>query len=95
MTSGGYHTCGLTTNDRAYCWGSNQYGQLGLGDTEDRLAPSLIVGSRRFGQVAAGSAHTCGATIGGVAYCWGNNLHGQLGNNTTERSLIPVAIVVP
>jgi alpha-tubulin suppressor-like RCC1 family protein len=27
----GYHTCGVTTLGRAYCWGHNAYGQLGTG----------------------------------------------------------------
>src|SRR5213076_1954999 len=31
ITAGGAHTCGLTPGGEAYCWGSNAYGQLGIG----------------------------------------------------------------
>src|SRR5687768_4472971 len=33
------HTCGVTTDDRAYCWGINDNGQLGDGTTTQRLTP--------------------------------------------------------
>ncbi len=33
------HTCGVTTSDVTYCWGSNLYGQLGDGTTTPRLRP--------------------------------------------------------
>ena len=37
VTSGGAHTCGLTSSDTAYCWGENERGQVGDGSTIDRL----------------------------------------------------------
>lgn len=36
------HTCGVTTNDVAYCWGGNIVGQLGDGTQINRLVPVRV-----------------------------------------------------
>jgi alpha-tubulin suppressor-like RCC1 family protein len=85
-----YHTCGVTTENRVYCWGSNRYGQLG--DSTPvlrRLTPSPVAGARRFRQVAAGYYHTCAVTTLSRAFCWGNGRNGQLGNGKTYLSFWP------
>ena len=44
ISSGFYHTCGLGSDGNAYCWGRNDYGQLGTGDdTASYNIPKLIV----------------------------------------------------
>lgn len=40
LAMGESHTCALLTDDTVRCWGANAYGQLGLGDTEERLGAS-------------------------------------------------------
>jgi alpha-tubulin suppressor-like RCC1 family protein len=91
------HTCGVTLDNLAYCWGSNSNGQLGGGPPGDlSLTPVRVVGGLRFRRVIAGFSHTCGVTAGNRAYCWGFNLFGQLGDGTayptnTQR-LTPVAV---
>ena len=81
VTAGWSHTCAETTNGKAYCWGNNIWGQLGIGSASgaSRLTPVAVAGERTFRQVQAGAQHTCGVTIGD-AYCWGDNLAGQLGD---------------
>ena len=32
----------VTENDEVYAWGLNDYGQLGLGDTENKLVPTKL-----------------------------------------------------
>ena len=41
VSAGGDHSCGVTTDDRAYCWGKGDFGQLGVGRglTEFLAAP--------------------------------------------------------
>jgi alpha-tubulin suppressor-like RCC1 family protein len=86
-------TCGVTTNYRAYCWGTNERGQLGDGTTTGRLKPVPVAGGRQFRQVETSFQHTCGVTYPtNRVYCWGNNPYGQLGNGTRDIRLTPVAV---
>jgi alpha-tubulin suppressor-like RCC1 family protein len=93
VSGGSYHTCGVTTDRKAYCWGVNGSGQLGDGTNVDRDTPVLVLGGLAFKQVSAGNSHTCGVTTGNQAYCWGENTINQLGNGGgSDRSRpVPVA----
>jgi alpha-tubulin suppressor-like RCC1 family protein len=82
VSGGEFHSCGVTTDGRAYCWGLNTSGQLGDGTTTERLAPVAVVGGLRFRHVSVGYAHSCGVTTQNRAYCWGNNFWGQVGDGT-------------
>jgi alpha-tubulin suppressor-like RCC1 family protein len=102
------HTCGVTTDDRAYCWGDNTYGQLGTGSSAGpetcsdasgapcSTRPVAVTGGLRFHQVSVGGggdeSYTCGVTTDDRAYCWGDNTDGQLGDGTTTSSPSPVAV---
>jgi alpha-tubulin suppressor-like RCC1 family protein len=95
VSPGAYHTCGVTTTGRVYCWGYNYFGQLGDGTTTQRLRPVAVhAGTLRFRLVTAGDYHSCGVTTDNRAYCWGNNLWGQLGvgGGTTADRLTPVLV---
>jgi alpha-tubulin suppressor-like RCC1 family protein len=92
VSGGGRHTCGLTTDNRAYCWGFNGAGQLGDGTHTRRLRPVAVAGGLRFRQVSAGSYHTCGVTTAYRAYCWGLGADGSLGDGTTTDHLTPVLV---
>ena len=37
-----YHTCGVRTDGSLWCWGWNEYGQLGLGDRHKRFVPTRV-----------------------------------------------------
>jgi alpha-tubulin suppressor-like RCC1 family protein len=92
VSAGGGHTCGLTTDNRVYCWGFNSFGQLGDGTTIERLMPVVVGGGRRFRQVSAGGGYTCAVNPFDVAFCWGSNSNGQLGDNTTTQRLSPARL---
>ena len=100
LVAGVIHTCGLTNDGSAYCWGGNYQGQVGVGSgvvtTPTRVAESL-----RFVSLAAGAWYTCGLTTDGVIYCWGDDTSGQLGGGRdrsapaafgTLRELTPRAV---
>jgi alpha-tubulin suppressor-like RCC1 family protein len=92
LSTGDAHTCGVTTDNRAYCWGVNNYGRLGDGTTSERLTPVAVVGGLPFRQISAGVNHTCGVTTDFRAFCWGWNNGGQLGDGTRTSRLQPVRV---
>jgi alpha-tubulin suppressor-like RCC1 family protein len=93
ITSGGGHSCALTAEGRAYCWGRNEAGQLGDSTTTSRAKPAPVVGSIVFRALSAGGRHTCGiAKDGDDAYCWGANEHGQLGNGGRNNFSYPFKV---
>lgn len=96
VAAGGAHTCALTADGTAYCWGSNEHGQLGIGTAGDRGAPTLVAAEGiAFRALTAAYDHTCGIATNGDAYCWGNNSDGQLGDGTTIDRSAPVRVRRP
>jgi hypothetical protein len=67
--------CGLDAAGRAWCWGTNTWGDgnLGQGTTNPQVLnfPSLVVGGLLFASISCGPYHVCALATGGVAYCWG------------------------
>jgi alpha-tubulin suppressor-like RCC1 family protein len=92
LAGGGAHTCGLTSDGSAYCWGSNVNGQLGDNAFTNRDAPVPVATGVKFVRIDAGTQHTCALTSDGKAYCWGSNTRGQLGDGTTTLRSGPVAV---
>lgn len=92
VLAGGLHTCGLTTDNKAWCWGGNDFGQLGDGARGDGLALLPVAGGLTFAHLSLGNTHTCGVTTDDVAYCWGSNFVGTLGDGTQTTRLAPAPV---
>ena len=94
MAAGRAHTCGLTPEGQAYCWGDNDYGQLGDSTVTDRLTPTAVrQGATRYVQITARGNHTCALTAAGQAFCWGKGAYGQLGYGASGVNRnVPVAV---
>ncbi len=92
VTAGLLHTCGLLDDGTAFCWGSNQFGQLGDGTQSGRTSPVAVAGSVKFAMLSPGGGHTCGISTGGAAFCWGLNLNGQLGDATHSDHASPAPV---
>jgi alpha-tubulin suppressor-like RCC1 family protein len=75
-----------------YCWGNNQYGQLGDGSTTPSTTPREVLAGYSMVEVSAGLGHTCGISADGSAYCWGRNDSGQLGDGSFSDSVVPVQV---
>eukprot|EP01084_Bolivina_argentea_P138150 243288_1 len=95
ITTGGYHTCAMSTVNPLKCWGWNGYGQLGYEDTNQRgdgagemgnNLPEVDLGTGfNVTDIAAGDYHTCALSTLNTVKCWGYNSDGQLGYEDTNR----------
>jgi hypothetical protein len=88
----GRHTCGITVEGKAYCWGYNGWGSLGGGANVSQSPTPILVGSMTFRSITTGADHTCAVSTDNVAYCWGNNDWRQLGTGNSTISSTPVAV---
>jgi alpha-tubulin suppressor-like RCC1 family protein len=89
LVAGNYHTCGATENGSVYCWGYNNYGQIGDGTEENRLTPTPVSSLGNMVGVAAGRYHTCAWSEFGNGYCWGR---GFLGTGEWTVSSLPLQV---
>jgi alpha-tubulin suppressor-like RCC1 family protein len=89
ISAGQDHTCAVLDDGSVRCWGLNDHGQLGLGDTDDRgddpgemgdALPSVDLGENRVVlALQAGAYHNCAVLDDEALKCWGHNNVGQLG----------------
>jgi adhesin/invasin len=92
VAAGAEHSCAITVDGLAYCWGDNTTSELGDGTTTQRTRPRRTSGSATFQTVAAGRGYSCGLTASGAAWCWGANTKGQLGVGNTSTQNVPAAV---
>ena len=92
VSAGSAHTCALLQNHQVKCWGKNNYGQLGIGNTNTyghttsstyRMsaipAVDFSAGLTAVAITAGYGSHSCAVLSDGTARCWGNGQNGQIG----------------
>src|SRR5215471_5106459 len=72
VSAGFAHTCAIDSNGSAWCWGRNNEGQLGTGNTTSSSKPVAVTGGLKFTDISAGGSSTCGVSNKKI-YCWGSN----------------------
>jgi len=83
VTHGDAFACVVAHRGEVWCWGSNEWGQIGAGSRADRIeAPTRVVGITGARRVFAGSQHACAIVADGRVVCWGSNDTGQTGSAT-------------
>ena len=75
---GDRHVCMRTNDNRVACVGSNETGELGLGDRTSRNYAEQVPGMTAVTSLSAAASHVC-IVNGGDVYCWGDNDEGQAG----------------
>jgi alpha-tubulin suppressor-like RCC1 family protein len=80
VAAGEAHSCAADGQERVYCWGLNDWGQLGIGSFGGSAsAPTPVEGGVRLQELVAWGRTTCGLNAQGGAFCWGMNTGGKLG----------------
>ena len=87
VSLGEFHTCALKTDGTLWCWGRNYYGQLGLGNNDDKTYPTQVTGLTNISSINLGRRYSCVVKKDGTLWCWGQNEDYQLGigNNTNQN----------
>jgi alpha-tubulin suppressor-like RCC1 family protein len=93
ISGGKNHFCALDEESRVFCWGSNEYGQLGTRSVKESLKPLRFLATKdalkKVSRVSAGDHHTCLASSDEASlYCFGENFFG--GANSPEPVEYPL-----
>jgi alpha-tubulin suppressor-like RCC1 family protein len=105
LSAGLGFTCGVTTDFRVMCWGSNVDRIIGprvwdqCGDVNPipcAARPMEVAMPERMKQVSAGSTHACALSESGRVFCWGANGSGQVGAHGpgVPMVLTPAEVVI-
>ncbi len=85
VAAGGQASCEVRIDATAWCFGENQWGQLGIGTNKDSTTP-VQVGTTEWASISTSGATTCGIKLTTELFCWGMNTRGQLGiGEATQR----------
>ena len=98
--AGNYFTCGVTTGDRAFCWGFGEDGQRGIPVAKTvnqpgaavTTADTLVGPFQSWRQIGAGSSYVCGISIARQLYCWGR-LATAVQNNVPVLHTFPANVL--
>jgi alpha-tubulin suppressor-like RCC1 family protein len=97
ISASGEHPCAIS-GGRAYCWGNNNDGELGDGNTVSASVPvavntsGFLAGKTLIEVTTGDSLDTCALDTAGTASCWGNGALGLLGDGSMISSTLPVAV---
>ncbi len=102
VTAGYDHTCARRAGGEAYCWGSNDHGQVGDDSELDRFVPTRVAASSpsaltRYWRIDAGANATCALgqvddASDGELYCWGDNSGNLLGLPGVPEADVPTQL---
>jgi alpha-tubulin suppressor-like RCC1 family protein len=87
------HSVARKENGEVWCWGGDNYGQLGDNYILDRSSPVLVVGNHSFVEISSGNTYTIARKVNGEVWAWGYNGRGNLGDNTRTNRSSPVLVI--
>jgi alpha-tubulin suppressor-like RCC1 family protein len=71
LSTGWSHTCAVTVDRRAYCWGAFITGQINGGGPSGSTVPVPVATTYPFTQISTGEHLTCAIRPSGLTMCWG------------------------
>ena len=95
LQTGWYHTCGITSTGATLCWGSNDQGALGWGQSYGgkTIRTAALPDGVSARQLEVGLAGTCITSTDARVFCWGSNLRGSVGTGSTSPVYSPAEIL--
>ena len=91
VSLGTQFACALTRDDKVWCWGAGDLGQLGDGRQIDSDVPVLAMDGAT--DIVTGCQHTCALHADKTLWCWGRNASGNLGHPGVQEAPSPVQVV--
>eukprot|EP01091_Cochliopodium_minus_P019822 TRINITY_DN8451_c0_g2_i1.p1 TRINITY_DN8451_c0_g2~~TRINITY_DN8451_c0_g2_i1.p1 ORF type:complete len:1067 (+),score=301.28 TRINITY_DN8451_c0_g2_i1:263-3463(+) len=95
VSCGGMHSAAIAYNGDLFCWGSNLYGQLGLGQDKIIVGTPKIVHHIKAKDVSCGKYHTSVITNIFKLETFGANKYGQCGGGSLENIYEPFTVEMP
>ncbi|MEO3939224.1 hypothetical protein V3N99_21100 [Dermatophilaceae bacterium Soc4.6] len=92
VSSGTFATCGLRLDHTLWCWGNNDHGQLGLGDTTKRQFPHQVGTLTSWERLDVSGGGVCAIRADATLWCWGANPYGQLGQGDLIDHAVPTQV---
>ncbi len=92
ISSGDFHNVAIKSDGTLWAWGVNNYGQLGNGNTTDRIVPTQIGTATNWQSISAARNSTYAIKTDGSLWVWGYNDFGQLGDGTLINRNVPTRI---
>lgn len=89
--------CATKHDGTMWCWGDDEFSQLGLSPGPDAGSTRALVPTRSgsdsdWAQVSVDTFHGCAVKTGGTLWCWGRNVEGQLGLGDTQDRGSPTQV---
>jgi alpha-tubulin suppressor-like RCC1 family protein len=96
IEAGVTHSCAIDRDKRVWCWGGNQFGELGREDTQTTHTPKVVAGVPAARSVSAGTFNTCmiGDSADGSVWCWGARATGFMGLPLEGTQVTPAKLDV-
>ncbi|MCR9160841.1 MAG: hypothetical protein ACE37F_03595 [Nannocystaceae bacterium] len=94
VSAGDGHSCAVRADGTLWCWGSNEFGQIGdgaLGGLYTRLSPVQVGPADDWLEVFAGDEHSCARRRDETVWCWG---HGSALGDGTEVGVSSQPVMV-
>lgn len=99
IAAGDNVSCGIASDNKAYCWGLNGLGSLGNNTTTNANAPVAVSQgdmpspTTTLVGISLGDDTPCALDSLGIGYCWGDGGYGKLANGAVSTSTTPNALI--
>ena len=92
LAGGNTFSVAVCTSGIVDTWGSNGFGQLGIGDNNYYNFPVKVTDLSGVSSIASGEFHTIALMVDSTVWSWGRNIYGALGNGTDTTCDVPVMV---